>query len=197
MSKYSQYKRMWYLKNKQRILNARKKYYAKNKKSIIDQHRKYVKSNKKKVFQMQKSYRENNKDKIQAYMDRTKSHRAQRKKLYNLRNKKRNSKLGKIYRQNNRGRIILNNLKYSNAKKHRIPKWITEKELNEINEFYKNCPKGMVVDHIIPLQGKTVSGFHCLKNLQYMDPIENIRKSNKFPYYPEEFYIKLLTCKSK
>jgi len=47
----------------------------------------------------------------------------------------------------------------------------------------------MVVDHIIPLLGKNISGFHCLKNLQYLTTRENLKKLNKFPYYPIEFYI--------
>ena len=36
------------------------------------------------------------------------------------------------------------------------------------------------VDHIIPLQGKNVSGFHIAKNLQLMPVSENRSKSNKF-----------------
>lgn len=62
----------------------------------------------------------------------------------------------------------------------RIPKWITKVELKAIEEFYKNCPKGYEVDHIVPLQGKTVSGLHVLANLQYLTREENRRKSNKF-----------------
>ncbi len=61
-------------------------------------------------------------------------------------------------------------------------------DLEAIKEFYVNCPKGMEVDHIIPLQGKTVSGFHILPNLQYLTVRANRKKKNKFPYYPLEFY---------
>ena len=53
-------------------------------------------------------------------------------------------------------------------------------DVQMIKEFYDNCPKGMEVDHIIPLNGKRVSGLHTIGNLQYLTPNANRSKSNKF-----------------
>lgn len=64
----------------------------------------------------------------------------------------------------------------------RTPRW---SDLDKIKEFYKNRPKGMHVDHIIPLRGNFVSGLHILENLQYLPKAENYKKNNRFTPYIE------------
>lgn len=61
-------------------------------------------------------------------------------------------------------------------KRGATPKWA---DLSAIQQFYKFCPKGYEVDHIIPINGKMVCGLHILENLQYLPAQENLRKSNK------------------
>lgn len=72
---------------------------------------------------------------------------------------------------------IVKSKKHKHYIHERTPVWA---DLSLITEFYKNCPNGYDVDHIIPLRGKTVSGLHTLDNLQYLPSSENKHKSNKY-----------------
>jgi hypothetical protein len=69
------------------------------------------------------------------------------------------------------------------SKKHkfyieeRTPSW---SDLGLIAQFYKNCPVGYEVDHILPLRGKLVSGLHVLNNLQYLPATDNRKKLNRY-----------------
>lgn len=83
----------------------------------------------------------------------------------------------KNYYLENKAEFIARNAKRRAATLNRTPKW---SDISSIEEFYKNCPEGYHVDHIIPLQGKNVSGLHVLKNLQYLPARDNLSKGNKF-----------------
>jgi hypothetical protein len=69
---------------------------------------------------------------------------------------------------------------YLAARKSRVkqatPPWA---DLGAIAEFYRACPPGFHVDHVVPLNGRAVSGLHVVTNLQYLPAAENLRKGNK------------------
>jgi hypothetical protein len=73
------------------------------------------------------------------------------------------------------------------AKMQRIPKWITKDDLWLIKEAYELASLRTKmfgfkwhVDHIIPLQGKKVSGLHMIENLQVIPEKHNLSKHNKY-----------------
>jgi hypothetical protein len=70
------------------------------------------------------------------------------------------------------------------ARLRRTPAWA---DLEKIEAVYAAAKliteltgKPWHVDHIIPLQGETVSGLHVYENLQILPARENLRKHNRF-----------------
>lgn len=88
----------------------------------------------------------------------------------------------KIYRAKNPGKFRAKDSKKRAARLLRVPSW---SNLELIKKFYEACPYGYQVDHIIPLQGKNVSGLHVLENLQYLTKKENYSKGNRYPWQKE------------
>lgn len=87
---------------------------------------------------------------------------------------------GKMYEKHYNLRSFVykgNAAKYRAAKLKQTPSWANEAE---ILEFYKNCPEGYHVDHIVPLQGDCVSGLHVKQNLQYLLAKDNLSKGNRY-----------------
>jgi len=58
------------------------------------------------------------------------------------------------------------------------PAWADHKAIAAI--YREAAERGMHVDHVIPLQGKRVSGLHVHTNLQLLSPEENLRKGNRY-----------------
>lgn len=71
------------------------------------------------------------------------------------------------------------------AKVNATPTWLSKLDRLKIKEIYISCPKGYEVDHIVPLQGKTVVGLHVPWNLQYLTQSENCKKHNKLDWEPQ------------
>jgi hypothetical protein len=98
-------------------------------------------------------------------------------KAWNNSNKQRVNENHRNWSKANRGKVLANTNLQREQRRKRIVPW-TEKEA--IEQFYCNCPAGYEVDHIVPLNGKLVSGLHVLLNLQYLTTLDNRRKGNKF-----------------
>lgn len=62
------------------------------------------------------------------------------------------------------------------ALRRATPQWVDRQALKE---FYRARPKGMHVDHIVPLTNTAVCGLHVAWNLQYLTPSENSQKKNR------------------
>jgi len=93
----------------------------------------------------------------------------------------------KKWKETNRDKVRFYDANRRAAKLQRTPKWLSKEQLREIEQFYIEAHElswlsegGLHVDHVVPLQGKNVSGLHVPWNLQIIPGSNNRSKSNKF-----------------
>ena len=89
-------------------------------------------------------------------------------------------------RQKNAARVLANKAKYRAVKLQATPSWMNKGHWFEIGCVYvyrdalKRVGLDFHVDHIVPLQGKTVSGLHVPENLQVIPAEQNRLKNNNY-----------------
>ena len=161
MGDRSEYMKAWYEANKKKCRAKAKAYYEDNKEKKKVYDKAYRKANKEKIQTRMKAYYESNKDKLLAQT--------------------------KVWQQNNKDKRKAAKAKRRAAKLQRTPSWLTKEALDKIKDIYKMAYRRSQiegieyqVDHIIPLQGKKVSGLHVPNNLQVMSAKENRSKLNKY-----------------
>ena len=138
--------------------------------------RQWCEANREKLRVKSKKYRSKNKEKAdsasRAWVERNKEHVAKRKKAWRVINK------AHVNAYNRTRKAMI---------KNRVPSWVDSELQWVINEAYllaqmRTNMTGFKwhVDHIIPLQGRTVCGLHVPENLQVIPEIHNLKKSNKY-----------------
>ena len=141
-------------------------------------YRKYCEDNRDKELARGKKYREDNRDVIAA---------SYRKYYAENRDKKLASQ--KKYDAENPEKNAAKTAKYRAALLEQIPSWSNDDDLEAIKKVYENCRLMSIltgipheVDHIIPLQGEDIRGFHHSTNLAIISADENRSKSNKWEF---------------
>lgn len=92
----------------------------------------------------------------------------------------------KRHREKNPGIIQASNAKRRSSKMSRTPAWLNDGHLFELDCIYRYCAAlrsvglDYEVDHVVPLQGDSVSGLHVPWNLQVISAKENATKGNSF-----------------
>jgi hypothetical protein len=134
-----------------------------NREKHREQISKYQKENREKVTEYQKLWKHNNPEKV---------------KISSKKSRQTNKHVRNAHTAKRRAR-----------KAQRTPLWLTNDELFLIQEAYalaslrtKLTGIEWHVDHIIPMQGDTVSGLHCINNLQIILAKENCSKSNRWDW---------------
>lgn len=87
------------------------------------------------------------------------------------------------WQRRNRGLVTAKTRRRQLAQRHRTPAWADHEA---IKAFYVEAQRitdetGVPheVDHVLPLQGKSVSGLHVEANLRVIPKVENARKGNR------------------
>lgn len=130
-----------------------------------------------------KQYRKDNKEKIQQY----RKDNLDKRREWLATNKDKTSAHKKTYRQNHSDVVLANNAKRRTSKQKRNAKWDDELtdlvtlEAYDLCELRENITGfSWHVDHVIPLNGKVVSGLHVWNNLAVIPAAQNLSKGNRY-----------------
>ena len=140
-----------------------------------------------------KAYRDANKEKKaasdRAWNEANKEKAAANKKAYWEANKEKAAASTKAWKDANPHKCLATTAKYRARKYNALPSWYSQKHHNQIIGIYEERDRitqatGVMheVDHILPINGDTVSGFHIPGNLQIIPRTENRSKGNKYDF---------------
>lgn len=111
---------------------------------------------------------------------------------FHERNKEKRAEQHAEWAARNRDKRNATSAKRKAAKLQATPRWVNWKKVQAIYRESRRLTEftGIPhhVDHIVPLQGKTVCGLHCEANLQIIPASENCAKFNKWDEEIEEAY---------
>ena len=150
--------------------------WQKHKEKRLASSKEWAQQNAEKMREYSKAYKLRNKEKI-----------AERSKLYVQQNPKKRQATTKAYRASHKAEGAETVRRRQAKLLQRTPKWLSVDDIWMMKQAYELAALrtklfGFVwhVDHVIPLQGKLVSGLHTPYNLQVIPGDENVRKLNHF-----------------
>lgn len=161
------------------------------KRCVSKYNRAYREANKEKIAASKKDWKLRNadhvKEKDRAYADANPEKRKAARQKWKVKNKQADLDSKSKYRLNNKGKVQCWSARRRIAKINRTPQWLTSDDLWMMSQAYELASIrteafgfSWHVDHIIPLQGKSVSGLHVPLNLQVIPWIDNVKKGNRF-----------------
>jgi hypothetical protein len=143
-----------------KIAEARADWVSRNKERLVASNKRYREDNRDKVRQTQRRYREENPDRV--------------------------SESSRNYREKNRHKYAMYASQRRFVAKQAQPSWLSTDDKKRMELMWglaelKSYVTGTEyeVDHIVPLQGKTVCGLHVPWNLRVIPREDNRRKRNR------------------
>lgn len=170
-----EYNAGYYVDNSDVIKENTSEYYYENHEESLVSRRKYHHENYQNFKEKKKEYALENYEYFQKYY-----------KNYYLEHRDERLESVRLYVSLNRGKVTALSALYRAMKLQATPKWLTKEHKQQIQEIYiesarltKETGIRHAVDHLVPLQGRTVCGLHVPWNLQILTFSENSKKSNK------------------
>lgn len=182
-----EYRKEWYLRNKEKVISLSKQWRAKNRERYLENNKKYYHANKAAISEKQREYQKKNMDRHlkrsaiwrEKNIDKARDNEAR----YRARNRAICNSRIREWKSKNREKTTL----YTTARGRRVrqatPKWADFKRIREIYAFAASMRKATgvnyQVDHVVPLISPIVCGLHCEANLRIVTQEENLRKLNR------------------
>jgi hypothetical protein len=163
----------WALRNAERVKTLRKEKYEEDRTGNIEKARIWKKRNPAKVLASQRGRASVNLEKNRAARE-----------AWVKRNPTKALESFKRYRERNRGKIRARLAVSKQGREKRRVLWANQDAIRAIYDqaelMTRTTGRLHVVDHIIPLQGRTVSGLHFERNLRVVEHHENAVKHNSW-----------------
>ena len=150
----------------------------------------YAQRNREKAYQKVKEWRAANPEKwaeqSKRYAKKYPEKSVARTQAWRDRNPEKAAESCKKTRQKHAARVLANKAKYRATKLQATPVWLNKGHWFEMSCVYvyrdalKRVGLDYHVDHIVPLQGKNVSGLHVPENLQVILATQNRLKNNRY-----------------
>lgn len=167
------------------------RHYQENRDRVIQRVRQYRAANRDQILERQALYRLLHGDRYaEKYRVRrywAAPHRRAARELWYQKNKTKVKARNDAWRAQNPGNVNAWLVKRKVAKVRRTPTWLTPGEHAAIIECYAQAELfrtlfaiDVHVDHVIPLQGKTVSGLHVPWNLRVVPAVQNLQKNARW-----------------
>jgi hypothetical protein len=105
------------------------------------------------------------------------------KQKWSQQNPEKKKKANRGWQQNNKFLVAKYARTRQATKKQRTPTWANQSEITmwyEVAEVLSRSGVKFHVDHVVPMQGKTVSGLHVPENMQVLPASLNISKNNQW-----------------